>query len=589
MARAQQEFTLTLYTSGGVLNGGQTVELNRGASTVALTEQGTNTGVYKVSAIDVGQWRVVVNSTPTNRYVAIGAGELDAPDYTNNPNSTMTTDGSGNPQWSGPNSTVTSLTIDGVANTTGDIDTDAVYLRNNGTPVAGNIPEYNADTQQLQDSGKAIGDMAETVGTPTTGNLAEFDANGNIIDSGVSAGTGGLTNRIVVTQANHTTTLATIDSTKEYLLDGVIDVGSMSIEIPAGGISITGLNFDISKLTTSQASHTLFTSPVGGSGNILLKGIGIEVTGTGSQVYDVVSDTGFEAYEISQVNFNNCTSLGTIDNYRQGFEQGTGRFGGTPELTLKGTWDGGYYIDSSIVRSLTDGSYYLFKAGTAFSMSSRFRSNQNIDLNATVGFFDFSASNFPNENTIQLEGCIVTRNGVVDPTDSTIIPNISRSEVECFFKGNTGIRDTHVGGKVVVTTEQATSIGAGSTWYDLNATWTASGLQHFSSPSNGELQHDGVAPIDFQIFADLSIKGTANNVIEIRLGKWTNSTSSWSYFGNQKRIVNNHDGSNDIAFFTLVQAIFLQDGDKLKVQVRNNNGNANVTALLDSFLRLEER
>ena len=63
---------------------------------------------------------------------------------------------------------VTSLTIDGVANTTGDIDTDAVYLRNNGTPVAGNIPEYNADTQQLQDSGKAVGDMADTTANNTS-------------------------------------------------------------------------------------------------------------------------------------------------------------------------------------------------------------------------------------------------------------------------------------------------------------------------------------------------------------------------------------------------------------------------------------
>ena len=130
----------------------------------------------------------------------------------------------------------------------------------------------------------------------------------------------------------------------------------------------------------------MFTSPAGGSGNLLGQDFAIEITGTGSEVFDVVSDTGAEALEFSRVNYNDCTSLGTIDNYRQGLEVGTGRFGGTPELTLKGVWSGGYFIDTSIVRSLTDGAYTLYKAGTGLSMASRFRSNQNIDLPASASF-----------------------------------------------------------------------------------------------------------------------------------------------------------------------------------------------------------
>jgi hypothetical protein len=100
MARAQQEFHLYLTDSSGNPHTGQTVELNRGAVTESLTEVGN--GIYKITAIDVGQWRVVVNSTPTNRYVGVGTGEVSAPDYTNNPNCTMTTDANGNPQWTGP-------------------------------------------------------------------------------------------------------------------------------------------------------------------------------------------------------------------------------------------------------------------------------------------------------------------------------------------------------------------------------------------------------------------------------------------------------------------------------------------------------
>ena len=164
-------------------------------------------------------------------------------------------------------------------------------------------------------------------------------------------------------------------------------MGATSIEIPSGGINIKGYDFNISGLTSSENSYTMFTSPVGGSGDILWSDFKIEVTGTSSQVLDVVADTGFEAFEIDRINFNDCTSLGEIDNYRQGLETGTGRFGGTPNLILSGAWIGGYFIETSIVRSLTDGSYSLYEEGTAFTMASRFRSNQNIDLNTTVAFF----------------------------------------------------------------------------------------------------------------------------------------------------------------------------------------------------------
>ena len=139
-------------------------------------------------------------------------------------------------------------------------------------------------------------------------------------------------NRIIVTQASDLSGM--LDSTKQYFIDGVIDMGSQSIEVPQGGLTLSGYSFDLSKLTSSEAAYTMFTSPVGGSGNLLGMDYAIEATGVGSQVYDLVSDTGFNAFEFTRINYNNCSSLGSIDNYRQGLEIGTGRFGGKPELTL---------------------------------------------------------------------------------------------------------------------------------------------------------------------------------------------------------------------------------------------------------------
>ena len=208
----------------------------------------------------------------------------------------------------------------------------------------------------------------------------------------------------------------TLIAKKFTWIDGIIDFTGtgLSIEVPVGGLNLAGWSFDVSKLICSDPNYTLFTSPGGGSGNLLGKDYAIEVTGANSEVYDLTAATGLDAFEFARINYNDCTSLGTITDYRQGLEVGTGRFGGTPELTLAGTWLGGFFIDTSIVRSLVDGAYSLFKAGAGFVMNSRFRSNQNIDLNSTVSFFDFAPSNFVSPSTVQLDGCIVTRNGVLD-------------------------------------------------------------------------------------------------------------------------------------------------------------------------------
>jgi len=304
----------------------------------------------------------------------------------------------------------------------------------------------------------------------------------------------GLSNRVVVTQASDFA--GTLDSTKQYFLDGIIDMGSQSIEVPAGGLNITGYTFDLSKLISSAAGYTMFTSPGGGSGNVLGMDYAIEVTGTGSQVYNLVSATGLDAFEFTRINYNDCTSLGTIDNYRQGLEIGTGRFGGKPELTLSGVWLGGYFIDTSIVRFLDDGAYSLFSAGAGFVMNSRFRSNQNIDLPANASFVDFSAANFVSPSTLQLDGCIITRGGVFDATDTNIIPNAAASDLVSEWMGNNGIDNTFVGGESTITAEVLTTIVSDGVYVDLNGTFTPSGLTHFDSPSNGQLRHLGDSPRD---------------------------------------------------------------------------------------------
>ena len=395
-------------------------------------------------------------------------------------------------------------------------------------------------------------------------------------------------NQIIVKQSNASETLGgTIDSTKQYFIDGSVDMSGITVTVPSTGIFISGYNIDLSELTCSDNSYTMLNG--GSAGNVFIKDLSLEVTGTGSQIFDLTDATGFNAIEFVRVNFNNCSAIGELNGFRQGLEDNTGRFGGTPEMTLSGTWLGGYFIDTSIVRSLTDGAYYLFTEGTSFSMASRFRSNMNVDLPSSAGILDFTNNDFVNPSTLQLNSMIVTRNGVFNATDSNYTPNISRSDLSSSWKNNNGMRNTFEGGRLKVSTENLTVISAGSTWYTLNAVWDTSRLVHFDSPSSGQLRHLGNSPREYRCVLNFVIESARDNVIGIRMRKWNDSGSFFEDFPEVRRQVNNLSGARDVAVFNFVFNANLDQNDYVYFQVRNNNGNNNCTLELDSDWFLEER
>jgi len=436
--------------------------------------------------------------------------------------------------------------------------------------------------QQLIDIGGSSND-----GTGTNWRTAWSFTNNNFTELFTSVSNLALDNRIIVKTAADLS--GTLDSTKEYFLDGIIDMGSQSIEIPAGGLSLSGYNFDVSKLTSTASSYTMFTSPIGGSGDLIGKDYAIEVTGASSKVYDITDATGFNAFEFARINYNNCTSLGTITNYRQGLEVGTGRFGGKPELELAGTWLGGFFIDISIVRNLADGAYTLFKAGAGFTMASRFRSNQNIDLPPSASFFDFSASNFVNPSTVQLEGCIITRNGVFDAEDPNLIPNLSASELVSAWSANNGIPNTFVGGEAVITAEVTTVIASPATFVDLLGTYIVADLQHFDSPVNGQLRHLGSSPREFSMSGQFVLDSGSNNEVDLKIVIFRDATSSFEDAKIQRRVINNLQGGRDVGYFVITDNITLDMNDYVKLQVANVSSTTNITAELDSFFMVGAR
>ncbi len=399
-----------------------------------------------------------------------------------------------------------------------------------------------------------------------------------------------LANRIVVNQGNVASTLGgIIDSTKEYFIDGVIDISNIEVEVPLGGINLSGYNFDLSQLVSSEDNYTMFTSVVGGSGDFIAIDVAFSVSGASSKLLDIKDSNGSHSFEITRVNFNNCTSLGSVDNYRQGFESGTGRFVGSPELTLTGVWSGGYFVESSIVRSLSNGVYSLYKAGVGFAMDSRFRSNQNIDLPSSASFVDFSSVNFPNPSTLDLEGCRITRNGVNDSSDSNLTPNIDSFELACFWKNNQGLPNTFIGGSLSVSTEVETIITTAGVFVDLLGTYTSSDLQHFDTPSNGQLRHLGDSPREYKVILDFILGGAANEEIDFKIVVWDDSASVFVDYKTVRRVVNNLQGGRDVCFFNFIDNIILEKNDYVKLMVAGVATTTNLTSELNSEFIVEER
>ncbi len=402
-----------------------------------------------------------------------------------------------------------------------------------------------------------------------------------------------LQNRIIVNQSNVVSTLGgAIDGSKEYFIDGIIDLSglSISIEVPAEGIQIRGYSFNVSKLICSDNSYTLFNSPIGGSGDILGMDFAIEITGTSSKVCDIKSLDGTQAIEWNSINWNNLTEFGTIDNYAQGLETGTGRFGGSPSLTLKGAWSGGYFITTSIVRGVSDiTTEPLFKKGTAFVMQSRFRSNMNVDLGTLMPYIDFESSNFPNPSTFQLKDGIITRDGLSNAIDANITPNIDAGDLASNWKGNNGMENTFEGGSATVTVEVATTINTTGVFEILLGTWSVTNLQHFDSPGNGQLRHLGDNPREYIIVVDLGLVSTANNALSVRVRRFDFSTTTFVTEFTQSRQVNNLLGARDLAFFNINTPIVLDKNDYVFLEITNDTATNDVTAEASSFYNLRER
>ncbi len=247
-----------------------------------------------------------------------------------------------------------------------------------------------------------------------------------------------------------------LDSEKLYELeiDIVNDDPTKSIIVPAGGLTIRGFGFNNTAIV-AQAGCTAFTSPVGGSGDIIIQDVSLTASGTGAKVFDLTDADGSHAVEIERVNFSGCVSLGEINGYRQGTATTTGIYGCSDGLILSGAWNGFKVSNTNCFGFGAAGT--LFKKAVDTVFSNRFFVNVNVDLPTGAVLCDFQASNFAENELFQINSSIAKLNGVLDISNGELlIPNLSANSLESLWIGNIGLPDT----ATEVFIEDATVTGA---------------------------------------------------------------------------------------------------------------------------------
>lgn len=373
----------------------------------------------------------------------------------------------------------------------------------------------------------------------------------------------------------------TLSSDILYWIDGVIDMEDNSIIVPSTGLNLYSPDPRVNKLISSEDNFTLFTNNGGGAGGFVAVGLGMEVTGTNSQVFNIdnTDDGGLDEFSLDTCDFNNCTSLGTVTGYRQGLWEVIGVINCDDGITLAGTWIGGFRATTSIVLNMPSGGT-AFKAGASLTFANRFITDMNfsnIQTGATA--IDFSESNFINDETFIIIDATFTGAG-------DYLPNIDRTSTKIKIDNSKGIRTSYIGGSYTVTTGATTNIPAVGTPTKMAGTTTYQNLVWFSGDNDNEFVYESIQPIEVDIYATLSFDGGTGDNFRVIIRQWDNSASAYI---NLSSTVDGVAFVSDATSVTVIGEAELEQDDRIEIWIENLTDAGNITTLVDGRVQVREK
>ena len=109
-----------------------------------------------------------------------------------------------------------------------------------------------------------------------------------------------------------------------------------------------GRGNNVSCLTTSENSFTLFVDATSDAGSLTLESLEIKVDGTSSKVFELDNSGAGGIIRIVNCNFLDCTELGDLDAFRAMLATNMVWFDCLEGFTFHGTWIGGVNIDGFV-------------------------------------------------------------------------------------------------------------------------------------------------------------------------------------------------------------------------------------------------
>lgn len=393
-----------------------------------------------------------------------------------------------------------------------------------------------------------------------------------------------LTQRKVRSEAELDLYLAEPDPTQySYLIDSTNFVLSKPINVPGsgtnGGLTFFGLGNNFTTISTSVA-QPMFT----GGGNLFLNDMIISSNTTGSSVFAGTSATGFEAVEMINVNFQDCESLGYLDGFRQGLIINGFMLNVKEGLEFRGTWSGGFRLDSSrFIFTPTVGSY-MFKSAVAHSFADRFITNANSTIGAGSTGYDFREDTFVADAGFQIIDANFSGAG-------TYVNGITASSIKSLWRDSPGVDDTFQGCVYRNTADTTTTINTQGVYEELAVTvgviedvWNVSQSASFFHP-----QYQSSLAINERIDLLLALQSGNNNALEIEVRKYDSTNTTFEVVDNFVMTSNGGILGTRVEPITLASFTRRTQDERIRVFVRNNSGSSNVLTEASSKLIISKR
>jgi len=309
-----------------------------------------------------------------------------------------------------------------------------------------------------------------------------------------------------------------------YLIDnGDLDISGYTLVFNQRS-QINGYGQNVSKISSTTngtlgSPYVLFKSET----NLFMNDLEIECKGVYQRIWEHIGNGTVaegESFELNRFNILNeqvaghgC-ELGYISNIRQGFIGTFSCFNFETGFICGGSWTGGFRVDNTIFMNCSG---VMFGSDPLNPVTFARRVSSNANLTVPLGSigYDFPETSFLFSGQYQLQDGNVRGAGLYVTEWSGLSPAY---DIKSNFQNNTGIQNTFPGGEWINSVDTTTLVAVTNTWYNVVLNTIERDLAWFSEV-NGVWTYLSETPLDVQITLTVSLTGSTNNIIEVKIVK----------------------------------------------------------------------